>query len=313
MNIIIVGNAHGTPRRIDLDSTRGRIKAAAIVTGCALLFIAIGAAATVAIGGSQTRGLHEVAALRASLATQREQLANLDGDSHRNLDALALQLGRLQAQSTRLNALGDRLTQVGKLDDGEFDFSIAPAMGGPEEPVTGVAVALPLQSGLDQLRAQFDHQETQLDVLESLLRDRKIESALLPSGMPVAQGYISSGFGERTDPLDGHAGVHMGLDFDAPFGTNITAVADGVVTWSGMRTGYGYVVEVDHGNGYMTRYAHNSLNIAKVGSRVHAGETIAMVGSTGRSTGPHCHFEVWLNGKAVNPLSYVKATRATRG
>jgi murein DD-endopeptidase MepM/ murein hydrolase activator NlpD len=130
--------------------------------------------------------------------------------------------------------------------------------------------------------------------------------------MPVSHGYISSRFGERSDPFNGHQAIHLGLDFAAPLGTPVTAVADGVVTFAGERSGYGKVVEIDHGNGYMTRYAHNSAIEATVGSRVRAHETIAKVGSTGRSTGPHCHFEVWLNGRAVNPMAYVKAMRATR-
>ncbi|GAA0714080.1 M23 family metallopeptidase [Dokdonella soli] len=313
MNIIILRNAHFLPRRIDLAGRRGRMLAVSALTGCALFFVAIGAAATLLIANPRSHDLPEVAALRATIATQREQLTSIDRDSHRNLDALALQLGQLQAQATRLNALGDRLTQVGKLDDGEFDFSSEPALGGPEDPVAGPAGAVPLHGDIENLRAEFDRQEAQLDVLENLLRDRKIDNALLPSGMPVAQGYVSSGYGARTDPIDGHAGRHMGVDFDAPIGSSVLAVADGVVTFAGERSGYGNVVEVDHGNGYMTRYAHNSAFVAKVGARVHAGDTIAKVGSTGRSTGPHCHFEVWLNGRAVNPMAYVKSTRASRG
>lgn len=311
MNIIIIGNAHSTPRRIDLDSRRRRWLAGAAVAACALLCAGIGFAAALVFSGFHGRSLSEIAALRADIVKQRKQLSELDGDSHRNLDALALQIGRLQAQATRLNALGDRLTQVGKLDDGEFDFSSAPAMGGPEEPATLTATSLPIQNAVDDLRAEFDRQEAQLDVLENMLRDRKVDNALLPSGMPVAQGYISSGYGDRTDPLDGRPGFHPGVDFAAPLGTPITAVADGVVTWSGQRPGYGNVVEIDHGNGYMTRYAHNSANLVEVGTRVHEGQTIARVGSTGRSTGAHCHFEVWLNGKLVNPMIYVRSKRAT--
>jgi murein DD-endopeptidase MepM/ murein hydrolase activator NlpD len=312
MNIIIIRNARFLPRRIDLVGQRGRLLATAVIAGCALFFVAIGVAATLLIANPRSRELHEVSDLRATLVTQRAQLTGLDSDSHRNLDALALQLGQLQAQATRLNALGERLTQVGKLDDGEFDFAAEPALGGPEEPATGVAMSLPLQSGIDSLRDEFDRQQAQLDVLENLLRDRKIDNALLPSGMPVTQGYIASGFGDRSDPFDGHQAIHMGVDFAAPEGTPVHAVADGVVTYAGERSGYGNVVEIDHGNGYVTRYAHNSAFVAQVGMRVHAGQTIAKVGSTGRSTGPHCHFEVWLNGRAVNPMAYVKSTRATR-
>jgi murein DD-endopeptidase MepM/ murein hydrolase activator NlpD len=297
--------------RIDLTPRNARLVAAALCA-CASVLIAVGAAGAWLFASPRAHDLHEVAQLRSALAEQRGALTGLDQDSHRNLDALAAQLGQLQAQATRLNALGERLTQVGKLDDGEFDFGSDPAVGGPEEPATGVTMALPLQSGIDSLRAEFDRQQAQLDVLENLLRDRKIDNQLLPSGMPVAQGYIASGFGDRSDPFDGHQAIHMGVDFSAPEGTPVTAVADGVVTFTGVRAGYGNVVEIDHGNGYMTRYAHNSLIGTSAGDRVHAGQTIANVGSTGRSTGPHCHFEVWYNGRAVNPMVYVKSTRANR-
>ena len=313
MNIIIVRNTRSTPRCLDLVGRRPRVIAAAILGACALFFVALGVAATLVIASPRARNLHELSSLRATLAVQRQQLSGLDQDSHRNLDALALQLGQLQAQATRLNALGDRLTQVGKLADGEFDFGSEPAVGGPESTDLEEGRPLPLQKGVDDLRAQFERQEAQLDVLENLLRDRKTDNELLPTGMPVAQGYISSGFGERSDPFNGHQAVHLGLDFAAPFGAPVTAVADGVVTFVGQRSGYGNVVEIDHGNGYMTRYAHNSAIAATVGARVHAGETIANVGSSGRSTGPHCHFEVWLDGRPVNPMAYVKSTRASRG
>ncbi len=313
MNIIIVRNAHCAPRRFDLARRRARILAVATLAGCALFFVALGVAATLLIANPRSHDLRELTSLRTAMNAQRSQLASLEQDSHRNLDALALQLGQLQAQATRLNALGDRLTQVGKLADGEFDFASEPAVGGPEDTDNDPGHPLPLQNGVDDLRAQFDRQEAQLDVLENLLRDRQTDNELLPTGMPVAQGYISSGYGERSDPFNGHQALHLGLDFSAPFGTPVQAVADGMVTFAGQRSGYGNVVEIDHGNGYMTRYAHNSVIVAAIGSRVHAGETIAKVGSTGRSTGPHCHFEVWLNGRPVNPMVYVKSTRAARG
>lgn len=312
MNIIIVGNAHAVPTRIDLDSSRGRLIAVGILGGAALALLSAGFAAAVFFTGSTTRDLREITELRTTITAEREKLASIDADSERNLDALARELGQLQAQATRLNALGDRLTEVGKLDDGEFDFRSDPAMGGPEEPATGTNATLPISAGIDNLRAEFDRQEAQLGVLENLLLDRKVDNALLPSGMPVAQGYMASGFGERSDPINGHEAIHLGLDFDAPTGTPVLAVAEGVVSFVGVKPGYGNVVEIDHGNGYMTRYAHNSAIVAQAGARVHAGDTIAKVGSTGRATGPHCHFEVWLNGRPVNPMAYVKSKRASK-
>ena len=311
MNIIIVRNASTPPWRIDLNVRRGRGLLIGAAGTCVGILVAIGVAIGVWSGASRAHELRAVAAMRTALDTQRRELESLGADSRRNLDALSVQLGQLQAQATRLNALGERLTRIGKLDDGEFDFSGEPAMGGPEEAVAGAA-PLPLQDGIDGLRAAFDVQQTQLEMLERLLRDQKIDNALLPTGMPVAQGYVSSGFGGRSDPFDGHQATHLGVDFSAPAGSAVMAVADGVVTFAGERSGYGNVVEIDHGNGYMTRYAHNSALDVKPGQRVHAGETIANVGSTGRSTGPHCHFEVWHDGRPVNPMAYVKNVRSAQ-
>jgi murein DD-endopeptidase MepM/ murein hydrolase activator NlpD len=223
------------------------------------------------------------------------------------MDALALQLGTLWAQSTRLNALGERLTEVGKLGDGEFNFTQPPALGGAEDPAAvSHTLDFDLAGNVNALRDQFAQQETQLTVLENLLLDRKARDELVPSGYPVSTSYIGSGFGERVDPINGQAENHLGLDFDAEVGSDIKAVAAGVIVYAGDRPGYGHIVELDHGNGYMTRYAHNSANLVQAGERVKFGQVIAKVGSTGRSTGPHCHFEVWLNGRPVNPYSYVK-------
>lgn len=311
MHIIILRKPGATPHRLNLGGRRPRFLLGLAVAGFALLFGALGATAALVAGAGRSHSLDEIAQLRGVLRAQRHALSEVEAEAHRNLDALALQLGQLQAQATRLNALGERLTAIGKLDDGEFDFASDVGLGGPDEPLA-VVVARPLQSGVDALREEFVRQEAQLDVLENLLRDRHIDNALLPSGMPV-QGFVSSGYGTRTDPLHGRAGIHRGVDFAAPHGADIHAAADGVVTMAGRRPGYGNVVEVDHGNGYMTRYAHNSRNLVEIGARVHAGQVIAKVGSSGRSTGAHLHFEVWLNGRTVNPMAYVRSARNARG
>lgn len=312
MNIIVVAKSHSAPRCIDLGSRHGRIVVGSALTVLLLVFAGIGFGAAVLTLNPRDSAIRELAAMRALIELQKSTLDTVAGDSRRNLDALALQLGQLRAQATRLNALGDRLTQVGKLDDGEFDFASEPALGGPEEPLVGGLAPLPLGDEIEHLRAEFVRQEAQLGVLENLLFDRKIDNALVPTGMPVAHGYIVSGYGSRTDPISGRQAVHLGVDFDVPLGSDVLAVAEGVVTYADMRSGYGNTVEIDHGNGYMTRYAHNARNTVEVGARVHVGEVVAKVGSSGRSTGPHCHFEVWLNGRPVNPMAYVRSTRATR-
>jgi len=309
MNIIIVAKPGARPTCLNLRCWRARTQIGAAIGACGAGFVAIGFAAALIFANPRDHALNEVRALHDRLVAQQQSVDQLETASRRDLDALAMQLGNLQAQATRLNGLGQRLTQIGKLDDGEFDFAQPPAMGGPEDPSASPhALNFDLAGNIATLRARFDDEQTQLTVLEKLLLDRKLDNALLPSGYPVASGYIGSGFGSRTDPINGFGEYHTGIDFDAPQGSAITAVADGVVSFNGERPGYGNVVEIDHGNGYMTRYAHNSKNVAMVGHRVHAGDVIAKVGATGRATGPHCHFEVWLHGRAVNPLTYVNRT-----
>lgn len=309
MNIIIVARPHATPTALNLKCWRMRAKLFAAAAICVLCFGGAGFATALLLASPRQSTLSNVDALRTQIKQQKQSVEQLEKASRRDLDALAMQLGQLQAQATRLNALGQRLAQVGKLDDGEFDFNRIPAMGGAEDPN---AMAHPLNFDLAgdiaQLRGQFEREETQLTVLEDMLLDRKVDNSLLPRGNPVAAGYIGSGYGARIDPINGEAEHHLGLDFDAPLGTDIKAVADGVVSWNGERSGYGNVIEIDHGNGYMTRYAHNQKNLVAVGQRVHAGQVVARVGETGRATGPHCHFEVWLHGRAVNPLTYVNGT-----
>lgn len=310
MNIIIVAKPAALPKIIDLAEWRNLAICFGVLGAAALGFALLGVSVALAFANPRDRAVAEVRKLHDQISDQQRELSRIRHDAERDANALAVKLGELQAQSTRLNALGERLTRIGKLEDGEFNFREPPAIGGPED-TTEILHALPfaLDATVADLRDQFARQQAQLEVLENLLLDRKVDSALLPTGMPVDSGYIASYFGGRPDPLNGASSFHTGIDVDAPSGTDIHAVAEGVVTWSGQRNGYGNVVEIDHGNGYMTRYAHNSKNIAEVGDRVHVGQTIAKVGSTGRSTGSHVHFEVWLNGKVLNPIAFAKSKR----
>lgn len=309
MNIILVSAARRLPRNIDLADARTRLKLVAVAALVATFFMGAGAVLAMIAGSPGDRLAAEVRGLRAQLGQQRGELADVRVDSQREVNALALKLGELEAQSMRLNALGERLAEMGRLDDGEFDFDQSPAMGGPEGDEDAAMLPPSLTSGIDRLSQRFERQEAQLKVLQDLLLDHKVAASQRPSGMPVNSGYISSYFGSRIDPLNGHGAFHRGIDFAAPRGTPIHAVAEGVVTYAGTRNGYGNVVEVDHGNGYVTRYAHASRLLVHAGERVHVGSKIAVVGSTGRSTGTHCHFEVWLHGKVVNPLAYVRSHR----
>jgi murein DD-endopeptidase MepM/ murein hydrolase activator NlpD len=297
------------PKNFDLADRRLRLRLLSVLSAAIVICMGLGMALAWVTASPRDRALAQIHDLQQQIHQQDAQLGGVRQDAQRSLDALAVKLGQLQAQSTRLNALGERLAEVGKLDDGEFNFDQPPAVGGVED-VGGSAYALPsaLDGSINQLASQFDLQQAQLSALQSLLMDARIESNLKPTGMPVP-GYISSYFGVRPDPFDGHSARHTGIDIATPFGTAVHAVAEGMVTFAGIRSGYGNVVEVDHGNGYMTRYAHNSGLDVHPGQHVQVGDVLAQAGSTGRSTGSHVHFEVWYDGRVVNPLAFVRNHR----
>ena len=275
-----------------LNSLGARRPALAV---CALLgvgFIAGGAS-----------GLLGTAGLRMQMGDQKAQLAASRRESQREINALAARLGELQAEANRLNALGERLTRIGQLQDGEFNFDKPVGVGGTG-PVRDISRP-ELHEGLDTLNRQFVQSGEQLSVLESMLFNRQLDMNSVPSREPIADSYITSGFGRRVDPIVGGSQFHKGIDFEADVGDPVLAVADGVVSFAGVRSGYGNVIEIDHGNGYVTRYAHNSRLEHHVGELIRAGQEIAKAGSTGRSTGAHVHLEVWKNGQAVNPRNFL--------
>jgi len=244
---------------------------------------------------------------QAEIERQEAELDATRAELQQNVDALALRLGQMNTHMVRLDALGGRLTQMADLADGEFDFSSPPPLGGPEELVPAPE-SNRLESLLDSLEKfdlQLSDRSRQLEVLEDLLLNRKLAEEVHPEGRPVTSGYISSSFGERSDPFTGRAAFHKGIDFAGREGNDIVAVASGVVTWAGGRDGYGEMVEVNHGNGYVTRYAHNAENLVSVGHTVKRGDIIARMGDTGRATGPNLHFEVLRDGRAVDPRTFI--------
>ena len=248
----------------------------------------------------------DIQAAMDAMAAEKRELAALRDDMEAELDALALRIGSLRANLLRLNALGERLVAVGKLDEQEFDFSSEPPQGGVDQDTQEPVLTSDLESELARLTRAFRDREHKLLLLEDLLARRKVRDQVIPSGRPLKHGYISSGFGRRTDPFTGKKKYHKGIDFAGKQGSEVLAVAAGVVTKSGRMTGYGNVVEIRHADGYVTRYAHNQENLVEVGDRVEKGEPIAMLGSTGRSSGPHVHFEVIKGNKVVNPARFIK-------
>jgi murein DD-endopeptidase MepM/ murein hydrolase activator NlpD len=226
---------------------------------------------------------------------------------HSSLDAMAVRVGQMQAQLQRLDSLGARLTKLTGMKPEEFQFSQPPAQGGP-------LVLFPkdkmsengLNEQLDRLSHVINDRSDKLQALETLLLQNQLSRKLLPSIPPVHTGYYSSNFGWRIDPFTGANAMHEGVDFVADAGTPIYASAGGVVDYAGLDASYGNMVEIDHGNDIVTRYAHASKVLVKVGQVVRRGQEIAEVGSTGRSTGNHLHFEVRYKGIAQNPVRFLQ-------
>ena len=249
-------------------------------------------------------------ALQLQVRLQQGAVDRLAADNQQGVNALAARLAELQAASTRLDALGERLAQIGQLSLDEFDFSSPAPVGGPEEYESlGPAGGEELRDAIDVLAVKLRRQASQLDALQFLMVNRQLENDLTPSGWPVRKGWISSRFGERNDPFTGERVQHKGLDFAGTRGTDVLSVASGVVIWAANRASYGKTVEIDHGNGYRTRYAHNESLAVSAGDHVTAGQVIAQMGSTGRASAPHVHFEVLKNGATINPSSFVSNLR----
>jgi murein DD-endopeptidase MepM/ murein hydrolase activator NlpD len=245
--------------------------------------------------------------LARALAKQRNDIEAVRGRLQGNVDALASRVGMMNAHLIRLDALGRRITDLANLGHGEFDFDKPPPAGGPEggELPSGSAQIPDLAVALDALQEQLADRERQLTVLESLMSTRQLGARILPGGLPVIGGWISSHFGFRSDPITGHNAFHAGVDFAAEPGSKVIATGPGIVSFAGFRTGYGNVVEITHPTGYVTLYGHNSRNLVHEGDSVQKGQPIAIIGSTGRSTGTHVHFEVEQNGRPVNPTRYL--------
>ena len=242
----------------------------------------------------------------SELALQRAMVSEARTDAEKHLDAMASRVSNLQSHVLRLNALGSRLAKMAELDEIEFDN---PGVGGPAPSLAKGNSVPDFLDSLDQLALEIRDRQDKLEALESLLINRTLESRTLPQGSPLQKGWISSTFGWRTDPITGKKEFHDGIDFAGRSGSEVTAAGAGIVTWSDKRYGFGNLVEIDHGNGYVTRYAHNKENLVTVGDRVEKGQPIAIIGSTGRSTGLHVHFEVLHNGKRVNPKQFIVTRR----
>lgn len=286
------------------------------------LILALGAGLVAGVGAASYRLGHADgesivrAEWQAELRAQEEQIDRVQQEKRAEVSALSQRMADLRSRLGELDALGRSLADAADVDLGEQSFG--GGVGGPlisdigsrdeRERDTNDTFA-GMSAAADRLDGRIDEHERRLGVVEGFLVDQELTNETTPAGWPIDGGWISSSYGHRTDPITGKDAFHAGTDFATHEGEDVQAIAGGVVTYSGQRSGYGRLVELNHGNGYTTRYGHNRENMVEEGDVVRAGEPIARVGNTGRSTGPHVHLEVREDGEPKDPAPYASAER----
>ena len=301
LNIIFVSNRLAQARTVCV----GRCQSVFLLMGTLILFVVLSAGFGYLIlfkfGGTQVPMVQKILVSTLENETGRARL-----ETQQRLSAMAIKVGEMQAQILRLEALGERVAKVSGIKKEEINFDRKPGRGGPLPPGRGFSLSLDdFQQELSKFERILDDKSDQMTVMESLLSREQVRKAALPSALPVNIGFFSSNFGWRLDPFTGQRAMHEGVDFVADVGAPIKAAAGGIVVYSDIHAGYGNMIEIDHGNGLVSRYAHASKRLVKDGDVVMRGQKIGEVGSTGRSTGPHLHFEVLLNGTPQNPTRYL--------
>ena len=302
MNIILVSGKLTKARTLTLNVSH--LVFGAAVTLFALLILAL---------GLQYFMLRYASSVNSPLlntlilSAQQEQNEKAQSYLRENLNAMASKLGEMQAQLLRLDTLGERLAKTAGFKPQEFMFDQSPARGGAVSNLPTYDLSLgDLSRQVDLLTRQMDDRTEKLGILDTLMIVDSAKKKLLPSVLPVEGGWYSSNYGWRIDPFNGVRAFHEGMDFMAEVGTLARSAAGGVVVYSDFHPQYGNMLEIDHGNGLITRYAHLSKRLAKVGDVVLSGGKIGQVGSTGRATGPHLHFEVRQNGAPLNPARFLR-------
>ncbi|RUO34067.1 peptidoglycan DD-metalloendopeptidase family protein [Aliidiomarina soli] len=265
-------------------------------------------------GLDTTYAQHRISDEQQQLALQSEAVREVRRHAEQELMAMTMRVGEMQSQLLRLEALGQRLTEVAQLEPGEFNFSQPMPVGGPEITVAEWPsdTEHSVLNDIDAMLGQLEEKQKQLRLLESVMVNHHMNDERQIAGRPITTGWLSSPYGIRKDPFNGNPRMHRGVDFASAEGAPVVVTGAGIVTFAGRRAGYGNLIEVDHGGGLRTRYAHMSRIDVKVGDVVTRGQSIATVGTTGRSTGPHVHYEVIENGRHVNPSSHVQRRLASQ-
>ena len=302
MNIILVSNNLAKTRNVSLNGVHLLVTAAIFL---ALFIMAVLAAEYAIVRFQPGRISNEMRAWLASAQNHEQQ--KQQSYLRESLDTMANSLGQMQARLLRLDSLGTRLVKVAGMKPQEIDFSQLPAQGGAYVPAGQQDVTLSsMNQQLGSLSTLMTDRGDKLAALETLLQQDRLKNKMLNTIQPVSSGWFSSNFGWRVDPFTGKSAMHEGVDYVVPEGTPIHAAASGIVVYAGMHPDFGNLVEIDHGNDILTRYAHASKLMVKVGQLVKRGQLISLVGSTGRSTGNHLHFEVRFKGLAQNPIRFLQ-------
>jgi len=306
MNILFVGRHHGrarvfSPGRSTLFAAGASLALMMAGAGWGGYQLAVQSGATGTVAES-----HMVERWKERLDETHAELDRIESRAESEISALTRRVGELQARVLRVDALGQNLMASADLSGEEFDFESRPAMGGPEPEMAGESqTTKALEHQISALESRLSSREKQLTLLDRLIANRELKSQREVDGRPVTWGWTSSPYGYRTDPFNGRRAWHTGVDIAGREGGDVISVGAGVVTEAHKKGGYGYIVEIDHGDGYQTRYAHAKKLLVEKGDIVEKGQKIALMGSTGRSTGPHVHFEVVKDGTRKNPTDFM--------
>lgn len=244
-------------------------------------------------------------AVESRVRDQEQQMNQTKEYVRQHMDVLGRRIGSLQAQVSRISAVEMRIAETSGIDLNDFQFDSEPPIGGANPSEVVDSEQIDIENAIDAIEKELSRRESEIAAMDFLLSRRSLESQQTPAGWPVKGGWVSSNFGSRLHPMTGKKQFHRGVDIPGKLGADVLAVADGVVVRSSSTGDYGWLIEIDHGDGYTTLYSHNRENLVDVGATVVKGQAIAKVGSTGRSTGPHVHFEVSKNKRTINPVRYL--------
>jgi murein DD-endopeptidase MepM/ murein hydrolase activator NlpD len=297
MNITLLVRSEKTRLKFSVNKQQLII---ALVIICGLFLVSSRSTQTI------DENIDRIGYAKAGFEQQEQRVTELKSATEQQLTSMTMKLAEMQSHLLRLNALGARLVEEASLNPDEFSFAEGPAVGGPADS-EGISIHVEnsLLNKMDGLLVQIQHKAQQLSALESIMLRHNISEQSRLAGRPVVSGWLSSYYGVRKDPFNGQPSMHKGVDFAGKEGDSVLATAAGIVTWADDRYGYGNLVEIDHGEGLVTRYGHNKLVNVKIGDVVTKGQVIAEMGNTGRSTGAHVHYEVLRKGQQLDPLPYV--------